>query len=193
MTGVILALVGVAALGCGSDVASSTTAGGSSSGVPLPPQGAFQVTFGAPAGCSIAGHNAKVGDVNETQRNAVVVDGTDGATVSCAVTGAGPYSVAGQITMAADNSLQIEVDSLPADATKTNPAKGRVAFTSPNTAKAYIADAMHVCDFYFAAGSKESVAAGKVWVAFACPSITAEGMDTCALFESYVVLENCTH
>lgn len=178
LSGLAFAVCAAGAIGC-------------SDPVPPPPQGAYQVTFTAPKGCSIAGHNAKVGDVTQTQRNTVVIDGTDSSSVSCGVTGAGPFSVSGQVSKLAD-SLQIAVDSLPSNATKASPAKGRVSFASPNTAKAYVADGTHMCDFYFPAGSKESVAAGKVWVAFTCPTVIAEGMDTCALQESYIILENCT-
>jgi hypothetical protein len=162
--------------------------------VPPSPQGAYLVTFTRPAGCSISGHNAKVGDVTASQRNAVVVDATDGATVTCSVTGAGPFNVSGQIMKGAD-SLQIAIDSLPTSATKANPAKGSVSFASPNTVKAYVADGSKApCDFYFA-DPKESVASGKVWVAFSCPTVIAGGSlmpDTCSLLESYILLENCT-
>lgn len=152
-------------------------------------QGAYQVTSGEPTGCTVSGHSSKVGDVTSTQRNAVVIDGTDGSAVACSVAGVGPFSVTGRIQRGGD-SLQISVPALSATATKQAPSKGQVDYVWATTGKHYIADAAHPCDFYFVSGAKEAVMAGKVWIAFTCDAISAE-QDTCSLLESYVILENC--
>lgn len=57
--------------------------------------------------------------------------------------------------------------------------------------KTYVADKDHPCDFYFR-DKPEGIASGKIWVAFKCPQVIAEGQDTCALAESYALFENCT-
>jgi hypothetical protein len=155
------------------------------------PQGAFQVSFVRPGqDCSIAGHNSNVGQVDAQTRTDVVIDGQNDASVSCTVSGSSSFSVEGTVSQNA-KSLQIVIDSISPSATIDNPAKGRVGFASPNTVKTYVGDKDHPCDFYFK-NKSETVASGKIWVAFRCPDVIAEGQDTCALNESYVILENCT-
>src|ERR1035437_6602831 len=105
-------------------------------------QGAYQVTSGEPAGCNVSGHTNKVGDVTSTQRNAVLLDGTSGASVSCFVSGNGPFGVMGRIQQGGD-SLQISVAALSANATKQAPSKGQVDYVWATTGKHYIADAAH--------------------------------------------------
>jgi hypothetical protein len=155
------------------------------------PQGAWLVQFKDPGqDCSIAGHAANVGQVDAQTRTDVVIDGQNEATVSCTVSGSSSFSVDATASQNG-KALQIVIDSISPSATIDNPAKGRVGFTSPNTVKTYIGDKDHPCDFYFK-NKSETVASGKIWVAFNCPEVIAEGQDTCQLNESYAIFENCT-
>lgn len=172
---------------------------GCSDPVPPTPDGAYRVNFTGKSGCNIMGHTTQIGDVTDTQRTTVVPDGTDGTTVTCTVSGAGPFAVTGHLQHGAD-SLQIRVD-LPTDASKATPAKGGVGFLSTTTGNSFVASSTPAdpvknppCNFYFA-NSKESVASGKVWVAFSCDTVTEQGSadpSTCGIDESYVILENCS-
>src|SRR5262249_39811204 len=113
------------------------------------------------------------------------------AAVSCSVTGSGSFTVNAQLNKAADG-LEISVAGLAASATKNSPVTGSVGFTSPIAVKNYASDSKTPGKFYFVPGGGEGVAEGKVWVAFSCDSVTAEGTDTCGINESYAVFENCS-
>jgi hypothetical protein len=180
MSFVLLGILGgVATAGCGDST-------------PQSPQGAYDVHFSGGPSCPIGSSvEAKVGDINDSVRSAVVVDSVDGTTVSCAVKGTGTFNVSGQIQKGGDN-LDIEIDALPAGATKAAPAKGRVSFSSPQTVKPYNGDSAHLCNFYFLPGTKETVASGKVWLAFQCDQVVGEMNQTCSISESYAIFENCT-
>lgn len=159
----------------------------------LPPSdGAWRASFQSPtAKCTIASHNAMVGDVGENTRTSVVSDGVDGATLSCTVAKtADGYSVQASASRKG-NTLSIAVASLDPGATEANPSKGRVAFTSVTSQKSYYGDAEHPCDFYFAPNTKQSVASGKVWVTFSCPTLIGENDVECAMGRSYALFENC--
>lgn len=182
--------------GSGGAPDSMSFGGGGEAPVPAA-RGAYNVHFvgGGPAGCNIGGHFGALGVVSADKHGAVVTDGVDGAAVSCGVSGAGPYKVSGTITQGA-NSLFVEVDSLPADASAAIPAYGRVSFTSPVTGDAFVqsnADPSvqpQPCDFYFVAGSSELAAPGKVWLAFTCATVS-DGANACQLYTSYVLIEDC--
>jgi hypothetical protein len=154
------------------------------------PQGAWAATFQSVAGCQISSHNAKVGDIDGTNRGSVLVDGTDSATVSCTVSGSTSFSVDASASRKG-SALSIVIPSLSPKATIDDPSKGTVSYSSPQTVKAYYADQDHQCDFYFAEGTKQRVAAGQVWVSFRCPAIIGENKDTCGIMESYALFENC--
>lgn len=162
--------------------------------VPPTPRGAWSVSFvqKSAVDCKQAGHNTLVGSVTSNTKTAVVTDGTNGAHVSCTVSdlGNGNFSVSAQESQA-DKFLNIVISSIAATATETAPAPGGIGYASANTVKTYTTDDMTPCNFYFVPNSGEGVAAGKVWVAFKCPAIVADG-STCEIQQGYAIFENCS-
>lgn len=159
--------------------------GGCSDPVPPTPQGATQVNFSFVSGCNVAAHREEIGTISATTRTKVNVDGVDGTKVTCAVTGSGPFEVDALITQGS-NTLSVYVPSISPGATAMDPAKGSVQWQSHVTAGAFGGS----CDFYFTEGTAQGVASGKIWAAFSCPSVVGNST-TCAIAESYVILENC--
>jgi hypothetical protein len=182
--------------GSGGASGGSGGAGGGSGGAggnAPPPQSAWSVVFVDPGiECAHAGHLAKVGDVTASEKASVVVSGDLNATVDCSVSeaGAGTFKVEGT-AMRLDSGLTIVIDQITASATPQSPAKGSIAYVSAKTVDTYLSSTGVLCDFYFLPGTPEGIAAGRIWAAFQCPSVEAEG-STCSIAESYVVFENCT-
>ena len=87
--------------------------------------------------------------------------------------------------------IQISIPKIDSSATKMAPAPGTASFSSKNSGGAYRSDTGSPCAFYFAPGTSEGVASGKIWVSFSCPVVVA-GMSTCELAESFAIFENCT-
>ncbi len=180
--------------GSSSSAAAATAASsgfGGSGGGGGEPSGAYLVHFVGGAGCNVQSHQGTLGSVTAATHGAVVANGTDGAQVTCSVAGTGPFKVSASITQG-DNALSIEVGSLPATATKKDPATGGATFASSTTTGKTFSVAStdpNACTFYFIA--PESIAPGKVWLAFACTSLSNDTQDTCQAYESYVLLENC--
>jgi hypothetical protein len=87
-------------------------------------------------------------------------------------------------------SLEISVSGITAFATAAQPAIGKVSFESVATAdEPYASDA---CNFYFTAGTPESVAPGVIWMSFDCPMLTnGPSQSTCGLQQGVVLFENC--
>jgi hypothetical protein len=189
-----LAFVGILEA-CSSTSARSTEgsggAGTTTTTAPPAADGAWLVNLTNNGGmCEVMLSTRQVGDVSESAITTRVTDGAADASVSCSVSGSGkgPYSVDGALSMGAD-SLQISIPAISASATSNAPAVGSVAYESDATVSLYTSSA---CNFYFVTTSPESVAAGKIWVAFTCPSITSASVgSTCSLGESYAVFENC--
>jgi hypothetical protein len=168
---------------------------GCSDPVPPTPQGAFSVSFSQPgAGCSIGSHNAAVGLVDDKNRTTIVVDGNDGADISCSVVGgtSGPFKVDAQLVKE-PNGLIIAIPSLSPKATKDAPSTGTVGFLSDRTAgKTYTSPTDTPCNFYFVPSTNEGVAAGKVWLAFNCPTLVSPPDQGCAISQGYAIFENCS-
>ena len=169
---------------------------GCSSPVPPTPKGAWVVTVGVgttSSACHINQHNAQVGVVGKNERGDEVTDALDGASVSCTVQGSGSFKVQGSASQSG-KSLSISIGSIDSSATPDKPATGSLSYASSNTAgNAYVNPTATPCKFWFEPKTGESVAAGKVWLAFACDAIRDDGHDsTCAVRSGYAIFENCS-
>jgi hypothetical protein len=163
---------------------------GCSDPVPPTPRGAWTVSFVDPGqDCMQAGHNTQIGQVGPDNKDAVVVDGTESASIDCDVKAAGTgfnvYAVASQ----KDKGLTIVVNGITAAATEMAPAKGGISYVSANTVDSYLTPEGSQCDFYFIP-PRQGIASGRVWVAFKCPVIESEG-STCSISQGYAIFENC--
>jgi hypothetical protein len=166
------------AIGC-SDPVAPIPAGGWSA--------AFQHTSGT---CNINAHNAGVGQVSSDGKTVLVTDGIDDASVVCSVTPAsgGTFNVQASATKNGQN-VSISIKGMSKTATATAPVQGTVAYVSPTTADNFTSPGDAPCNFYFVDGTKETIAAGNIWVAFECPKI-ADTNNVCAL-TGYAKFENC--
>lgn len=169
---------------------------GCSDPVPPTPRGAWTVSFvDTGAACQHKGHNTKVGDVGPSTKNAVVVDGTEGADVDCSVKASGAgFAVDASLTQNA-SGLSVLIGQIAPSATDMAPAQGAISYVSPETVDAYLTPPDSKCDFYFVPGG-QGVAAGRVWLSFGCHKVEAEGsvcesMQTYAL-QGYAIFENCS-
>lgn len=165
---------------------------GCSDPVPPTPRGAFTVSFvDTGVDCQHAGHNTQVGQVGPDNKDKVVVDGTENAEIDCEVhdAGGGKFNVSGSASQA-DKSINIIVNGITAGATEMAPAKGGISYVSANTVDAYLTSQDNLCDFYFVP-PRQGIAAGRVWLAFKCPHIEAEG-SVCAIQQGYAIFENCS-
>jgi len=162
--------------------------GGCSDPVPPTPQGAFSVQFSDTGmNCSIASHRSEAGLVDASTKEKVLIDGMEGAKVSCSVSGSGPFDVSAQIVLGSDG-ITLSIPAINAGATVDSPAKGALSFFSDRTAGDAFSSSS--CNFYFKEGTGQGVASGKLWVSFACPEVI-ESTNTCGITESHVILENC--
>jgi hypothetical protein len=163
---------------------------GCSDPVPPTPRGAWTVSFVDPGiDCAHMGHNTQIGQVGPDNKDAVVVDGTDNATIDCEVRAVdNGFNVSASASQK-DKALSIVVNGIPATATEMAPHKGGISYVSANTVDAYLTSTESLCDFYFIP-PRQGVAAGRVWVAFKCPEIEAEG-SKCAIAQGYAIFENC--
>jgi hypothetical protein len=167
---------------------------GCSDPVPPTPRGAWALGFVDPGpDCEVGGHNAAMGNVTKDTKTKVLVDGQDGASIDCTVTGSSSYRVEAFSTDS-QNGLQlgINIGSITAQATKEAPAVGSVSFSSPNTGgePAY-SDANTPCNFWFVPKSGEGIGSGKIWVAFECPKVTINMSTACKISSGFAIFENC--
>jgi hypothetical protein len=184
-----LAAVSVTALaalsGCGS---SSSTA----------PEAAFSIQMEQtdPEECTIADNLGQVGSVSVLDIGTTVLDGMvdsnmNTAAISCTVSGTSTYNVQAQVTDGA-YALQITIPSITASATLDSPAMGSISYEAAATADEAF---QGMCMYYFVPGSSgmgsaPPVAAGRIWVAFQCPSLQS-GMTMCPITQGYAVFEDC--
>lgn len=167
-----------------------------SDSVPLPPQGGANVSVHSapstvtPAGkkCPVSGHSAFVGSPppDATKAGSRVVDGENGATVSCAVRKSGDvFKVSGSAT---HKGVSLSVT-------------GEVALGGTGTAKIIhrnptLLETIQSTDdapcTISVADAPLQVATGRVWAHFSCPGMIANAQPV--LFcetEGYFVFENC--
>ncbi|MRG98124.1 hypothetical protein [Polyangium spumosum] len=162
--------------------------GGCSDPVPPTPQGAFSVQFSdTGVDCSIASHRSEAGDIDASKRTTVLVDGVEGASVTCSVSGTGPFDVSAKIFFGSDG-INLSIPAINVGATEMSPATGALSFFSDRTAGDAFSSSQ--CNFYFKEGTGQGVAAGKLWVSFACPEVV-ESQNKCGITESHVIIENC--
>lgn len=165
---------------------------GCSDPVPPTPRGAWTVSFIDPGiDCQHMGHNTQVGDVTSNQKKAVVVDGTAGADISCAVRAAGSGFNVELKAFEKDKGLIVSVDGITAAATEEAPAPGILSYVSGTTVDAYNSSSEDPCNFYFIPNSGQNIAVGEVWFAFKCPAIVAD-QSTCEIQQGYALFENCS-
>lgn len=164
--------------------------------IPPTPQGAFLVNwFDTGAECPHKSDQSKMGALSQIDRTTIMVNGVKGAAITCAVKGAsgGPFSVDATMEFDKTELLTISIDQIDGKATEAAPAKGNVGFASAITGTQSFSS-KDPCDFYIEAagpsGIGEGVKPGSAWLSFKCPNVV-NGMSTCALNESYVLMENC--
>lgn len=163
--------------------------------VPPTPQGAFVVNFQQTPGCPHKSHQSVMGSISATERTTLLVDGIKNADITCTVKGAdlGPFSVDASIVFEGTEQLYVNVAKIDSKATEAMPAQGNVAFSSFITGEPFSSN--QPCNFFIApagpSGKGQGVAPGTAWLSFSCPSLV-ESNNTCALAESYFIVENCT-
>lgn len=172
---------------------------GCSEPAPIIPKAAWAVSFIDPGiGCSIAGHNKAIGDVSADKRGKLFEDaelitaGNENTAVSvdCSVIPSGSGFSVSASASANGLVLFLVVDNLTTDATKDNPAKGTVSYTSlVDTATAFTSQN---CSFYFLPSTGQTVKAGDVWLTFDCQDIAASSDNICVIDPAYVAFEKCT-
>jgi hypothetical protein len=164
--------------------------------VPPTPQGAFLVNFNdLGTECPHKNHQSVMGVITDVNRTTVAVDGIKGADVTCKVSGAdlGPFSVTADMSFEGTEVLSLSINQIDSKATDVAPAKGSVGFSSAVTGGDFFGSS-EPCDFYIEpagpSGIGEGVKPGSAWLSFKCPAMV-ESNNTCALTESYVLIENC--
>ena len=152
----------------------------------VPFQGAFTATFGNAATnvCPATSPTPTVGagSVTANARTAVV-DGENGAAVSCTVVAAdGKFNTTATISLGSVNF------SLSGVSFTGNTGTGTVAIGGPNTVGIYRPAAGSTCNFELI-----SADAGRMWTKFSCPNMVrgATLNSLCAVSDGVAVFENC--
>lgn len=163
---------------------------GCSDELPPPPAGGYQARItDSSETCNKRNHGGQVAGVEATQVRNVATDGVNGASISCAVTGSGPFRVTGS-AFQGTNALSISIPSIGPDATAENPAKGTVSIATVESAGEAFQSPPNGCNFYFLEGG-QTVRSGFIWVSFDCPEIILDGTETCGLTSGYASFQNC--
>lgn len=155
------------------------------------PAGGWSIAFTHTAAtCNLMAHNSGVGQVSQDGSTTLVTDGIDNASVTCTVKpgASGTFDVQAAASKNG-SSLGMAVKGLGKSATKDAPVQGTINYASPTTANIFTSPQDTPCDFYFLDATKESIAAGAVWVAFDCKKI-ADTNNVCAL-SGYAKFQNC--
>jgi hypothetical protein len=163
---------------------------------PVPPaaQAAWSISFvDNGAECATKSHNTVIGDVTDSLRRVLVVDGVGGADIACTVSGTNSFRVSDTSALQQGRSLSLAIPSISKSAKETTPAPGSMLYSSEVTGGDGFQPPEGVpCNFYFVDGTQEGVAAGKIWVAFKCPEIIGDGgTQTCQISQGYAIFENC--
>jgi hypothetical protein len=197
--------------GSGGDGASDASAGGDQGGagggaVPPPAQGAFWANVRSvtppppgkmcPSGASLTFDVPAVDPTSLPSQTLDadtyvhrLIDGEDGAQVTCAVKGASAYTLEGTITQGF-KSLTISSGTLGADdkgmARITLRDSGNPGFSGNLSAPS----ANCTIDAAAALGNNYQVKPGSIWAHFSCATVEQPPSDYCRA-EGYFVLENC--
>lgn len=189
-------LMRLAILSC-STLVLATFALGCEDPVPPTPQGAFMVNFfDTGAECPHKSHQSAMGVLSSIDRTTIAVDGVKGASVTCSVKGPdlGPFSIEAAYDFEGTEILNVSISKIDSKATEDAPAQGLVGFSSSITGGDFFGSS-EPCEFYIEpagpSGIGEGVKPGSAWLSFKCPTIV-ESNNTCAINESYVLMENCT-
>ena len=160
--------------------------------VPPTPQGACKASLLSNGGdCTIVSQEVSLGSVTATSKDKVLVaGGVESAEVTCQVSGTSSFVVTAAVSVSGEG-IQISIPKIDSSATKMAPAMGSAVFASHDSGNAYKSTSDNQCAFYFAQGTSQGVASGKIWVSFACPKVVG-GMSTCEIAESFAIFENCT-
>lgn len=161
---------------------------------PIIPRAGWTVAFqDTGIDCSIASHNAKMGDVTGTAKLRTLedgeVEGTGTAAIECSVVGdaGGPFAIDATASIG-DRFLSVIVQSLSLDATQAAPSKGAVAYQSVNTINPYASQPDALCDFYFT--PEQDASPGFVFLSFTCAEVVSD-QSICAIQQGYAAFENC--
>jgi len=166
--------------------------------VPPTPQGGFLVNFfDTGAACPHKSHQSMLGIINQIDRTQIAIDGIKDADITCSVKGGdlGPFAINANLSFQGTEILNISVPKIDGKATDAAPAQGSVGFSSSVTGGDFFSSDQP-CDFYIEAAGPTGVGEGvkptSAWLSFKCPSIV-ESNTSCALSESYVLIENCSN
>jgi len=187
----VTAVVALGALGC-------------SDPVPPPAQGAFVATVqsvsppidgkSCPSGASLTYDVPKVDPtlippqtLEPNRYLHKLIDGQDGSTVRCSVSGSFKFS--GRISLGG-RALEISDGMLGAD--KKGTAHVTVTKSDQPGFSHSLSSPMNTCviDAAAASGNNFQVKAGSIWASFTCPTVEAEPSDACKA-SGIFVLENC--
>jgi hypothetical protein len=165
--------------------------------IPPTPQGAFQVNFlDTGAECPHKSHQSAMGILTEVNRTEIAIDLIKGAEVSCTVSGPdlGPFKVSADMTFDGTEVLTVSIPKIDSKATEMAPAEGSVGFASAITGGDFFGSS-GPCQFYIEpagpSGVGEGVKPGAAWLSFKCDTLV-ESNNSCALNESYILIENCS-
>jgi hypothetical protein len=117
---------------------------------------------------------------------------TSPSLITCSVTGSSTFVASGTAaTQDQSMSLSINIPSITASATESNPVMGTASYSSAQYTAQNVYEGS--CAFYFKTAPPEGIAAGRIWAAYACPMVTNSGgqHDTCAITESFFLFEDC--
>jgi hypothetical protein len=167
---------------------------GCSDPVPLPAQGAISMSIRKSAAtCPDSGTTYSVGAPNSPSTSNPgdsLVDGSNGAHISCSVKGSG-----GGFAFSGTLQASTTVPVYPITVTFSN---GVVDATGKGTAAVSVYTPT-LSTFYASTdpctiqvlGNPLQVKGGSIWASFSCPAITASLQGECAVGPSVIVLENC--
>jgi hypothetical protein len=159
--------------------------------VPPTPQGAVSSELLSKGGaCTITTQDVNIGAVTVSNKEHLVVSGTDGTDIACQVSGTTSFTVSADASTGGEG-VQIAIPKIDSSATKMAPAMGSASFTSLHSGGSYSSDVKTPCAFYFTQGTGQGVGSGKIWVTFSCPKVVG-GMSTCEIAESFAIFETCT-
>lgn len=161
---------------------------GCSDPVPPPAQGAFTATFGNSPDVVCPAINPSpvigVGMISEKEK-AMVIDGENGAAVSCKVVPSGSTFVV-QNASISQGSTSITLNVVVGSDAE---AEGKVSLKGPNTDKgAYVPVNGSTCTFSLIEGGE-----GRIWLKFDCPTMERAGQigAACSVQNGIAAFESC--
>ncbi len=157
---------------------------------PLPtPAGAVFVDLrdNPSADCNLNTHDVRIGTVGNSGEVTLEKASTE-VEVTCSVVAAGGGF---DINATVDEApfVEITVKGFSKDNNSEDAAaEGTLSYASSDTGGDIFSS--NACKFWLNS-EDQKVAAGAVWLTFACPAVTSEG-NACEIAKSYLAVENCT-